>query len=103
MHTCTTTSTDNDTSTAVNVPNAGSNASNVNALAASNVIVAEPDSLAVAAEPTPDGANAATTTTDAAATTRRRIRLPLGSAMWRITHSPLLPLCSGGGRIAVQF
>jgi hypothetical protein len=73
-HTCTNTSTLNDTSTLVNVPNAGSNASRLSDPAPSNATVALAESPTVAAEPTPDGTSAATEAIDAATKTRRAMR-----------------------------
>jgi hypothetical protein len=76
MHTWTSTSTPSDNSTPVSAPNAGSNASRVRPPALSRLTVAVAVSPTVAAEPTPDGTNAATKATDAAATTRPRARSP---------------------------
>jgi hypothetical protein len=75
MHTCTNTSTDNDTSTAVNVPNPGSNASNATVPALSKLTVALALSETVAADPTPEGASIARMATEAAVTTRHPARL----------------------------
>jgi hypothetical protein len=77
MHTWTTTSTDNETSTPVSVPNAGSNASRLTAPALSRLTVALAESPIVAAEPTPDGTDATIEATTVATTKRQRTRRPL--------------------------